>query len=181
MSIFTKIFGDPNKKIIDGLRPLIEHINTLEPRMSALSDDELKNQTTLLRERLKNGEALDDIMSEAFAATREAARRCLGQRHYDVQLMGGIMLHRGYISEMRTGEGKTLTATLAIYLNALAGKGAHVVTVNDYLARRDAAWMGKIYYALGLTVGCIQHEQAFLYDADYAGENVRGQNGDLTH
>ena len=181
MSIFTKIFGDPNKKIIDGLRPLIEHINTLEPRMSALSDDELKNQTTLLRERLKNGEALGDIMSEAFAATREAARRCLGQRHYDVQLMGGIMLHRGYISEMRTGEGKTLTATLAVYLNALAGKGAHVVTVNDYLARRDAAWMGKVYHALGLTVGCIQHEQAFLYDADYAGENVGDQNGDLTH
>src|SRR3989338_6161216 len=164
MSIFTKIFGDPNKKIIDGLHPLIEHINALEPRMSALSDDELKNQTTLLRERLKNGEALDDIMSEAFAATREAARRCLGQRHYDVQLMGGIVLHRGKIAEMRTGEGKTLASTVPIYLNALTGKGAHVVTVNEYLAKRDAVWMGQIYHALGLSVACLVHEGALLYD-----------------
>ena len=120
-----------------------------------MTDEELREQTALFRERLAAGEALDDLLPEAFATVREAAKRTLGQRHYDVQLIGGIVLHRGEIAEMRTGEGKTLVATLAVYLNALEGKGVHVVTVNDYLARRDADWMGQIYRFLGLTVGVI--------------------------
>ena len=126
-----------------------------EPNIQALSDDELRGQTELFRQRLADGEKLDDLLPEAFATVREAAIRTLGQRHYDVQLIGGIALHRGEIAEMKTGEGKTLVATLAVYLNALEGKGVHVVTVNDYLARRDADWMGQIYRFLGMTVGVI--------------------------
>lgn len=180
MSLITKLFGDPNKKIIEGLRPAIERINALEKNVSSMSDEELKGQSALFRKRLEEGETLDGILCEAFAVCREAARRCLGQRHYDVQLMGGMMLHRGYIAEMRTGEGKTLTATLAVYLNALSGKGVHVVTVNDYLARRDAAWMGKVYHALGLSAGSIQHEQAFLYDPDFVPEAQQEQEDGST-
>ena len=123
-------------------------------------------KTAEFRARLKDGETLDDLLVEAFALVREAARRNIGQRHYDVQLIGGVVLHRGQIAEMKTGEGKTLVATLSVYLNALAGQGVHLVTVNDYLARRDPVWMGPIYHALGLTVGCLQHDSAYLYDPE---------------
>ena len=132
---------------------IVETINGYEPTISAMTDDELRGQTELFRQRLADGAKLDDLLPEAFATVREAAIRTLGQRHYDVQMIGGIALHRGEIAEMRTGEGKTLVATLAVYLNALPGKGVHVVTVNDYLAKRDADWMGQIYRFLGLTVG----------------------------
>ncbi|MEY4744798.1 MAG: preprotein translocase, SecA subunit [Candidatus Parcubacteria bacterium] len=167
MSFLAKIFGDPNAKVIAGLLAEAERVNALEPRFTAMTPPQLKEASLALRERVNGGESLDDILPEAFAVCREAARRTLGQRHYDVQLMGGITLHRGQIAEMRTGEGKTLTSTLAVYLNALSGKGVHVVTVNDYLARRDAVWMGQVYDALGLTVGCINHDSAFLYDAGF--------------
>ena len=133
-------------------------INEIEPQLVALSDDALRARTAQFKQQLADGAELDDILVEAFATVREAAKRTLGQRHFDVQLMGGMVLHRGMIAEMKTGEGKTLVATLPVYLNALAGKGVHVVTVNDYLARRDAEWMGQIYRFLGLTVGCIVHE-----------------------
>ncbi|MFA5188963.1 MAG: preprotein translocase subunit SecA [Patescibacteria group bacterium] len=172
MSILTKIFGDPNKRVLDKIQPLIEQINSLENEMIKLSDEGLKNKTQEFKDRLAkgpHGEAgatLDDILAEAFAVVREAAKRVLGQRHFDVQLIGGVVLHQGQIAEMRTGEGKTLTSTLPIYLNALAGKGVHVVTVNDYLARRDCAWMGQIYNFLGLSVGCIQNQRVtYLYDS----------------
>ena len=167
MSFLEIIFGDPNKKVIKELEPVVSKINELESSFISLSSDELRAKTSEFKERLNKGETLDNILPEAFATVREAARRKLGQRHYDVQLMGGIVLHRGEITEMKTGEGKTLTSTLPIYLNALTGKGVHVVTVNDYLARRDAVWMGQVYAALGLTVGSIQHESAFLYDESY--------------
>ncbi len=182
MSFLATLFGDPNKKIIEKLKPIVQRINALEEQLTSLSDEELRGKTTFFRERLKNGEDLEALLPEGFAVCREASKRVLGQRHYDVQLMGGMMLHRGYIAEMRTGEGKTLTATLAVYLNALEGKGVHVVTVNDYLARRDAAWMGRVYHALGLTVGSIQHESAFLYDPDYRPEETDGtQEENATH
>ena len=129
-----------------------------------LSDFELQNKSKELKSAVQSGRGLDDALPEAFALAREAARRTLGQRHFDVQLIGGTVLHRGEIAEMKTGEGKTLTATLAVYLNALTGEGAHVVTVNDYLARRDTVWMGQIYHFLGLTVGCLNHLQSFVYD-----------------
>ena len=166
MSILTKIFGDPNKKVLAKIQPLIEQINLLEKDIEKLSDEELKNKTQIFKDRLTKGETLDDLLVEAFAVVREAAKRVLGQRNFDVQLIGGIVLHQGQIAEMKTGEGKTLTSTLAIYLNALAGRGVHVVTVNDYLARRDCAWMGQIFNFLGLTVGCIQNQRvSYLYDS----------------
>ena len=149
------IFGSSNDRYVRSLKKIVDKINALEPAMSAMTDEELKAQTAIFRARLAKGEELDDLLPEAFATVREAAQRTLGQRHYDVQLVGGIVLHRGEIAEMRTGEGKTLVATLAVYLNALEGKGVHVVTVNDYLARRDADWMGQIYRFLGMTVGVI--------------------------
>src|SRR5881227_185408 len=150
------IFGSSNDRYVRSLRKTVDRINALEPSVHAMSDEELQGQTARFKERLANGEELDALLPEAFATVREAAQRTLGQRHYDVQLIGGIVLHRGEIAEMRTGEGKTLVATLATYLNALEGKGVHVVTVNDYLARRDAEWMSPIYQGLGLTVGAIQ-------------------------
>ncbi|MDD5251847.1 MAG: preprotein translocase subunit SecA [Patescibacteria group bacterium] len=165
MSLLTKVFGDPNERVIKSLLPLVEEINNLEKEVAGLSPEQLKDASLELRAKLEHGATLDDILPRAFAICREAAKRTLGQRHYDVQLMGGIVLHRGQIAEMRTGEGKTLTATLAVYLNALTGKGVHLVTVNDYLARRDAAWMGQVYDALGLSVACINHDSAFRYDA----------------
>ena len=158
MSFFTKIFGDPNAKAVKEILPVVEKINALEPEMQKLSLDQLKNKTVEFRERLAKGETLDDLLPEAFATVREISRRVTGMRHFDVQMIGGTVLHRGQISEMRTGEGKTLVATLPVYLNALAGKGVHVVTVNDYLAKRDAVWMSQIYDALGLTVGIIQQQ-----------------------
>jgi len=177
MSLLNKIFGDPNARVLKRLAPFVEEITAREPDFKKLSDEALRGKTAEFRRRLNDGEALDDLLTEAFAAVREAAVRTLKQRHFDVQLLGGIILHRGMIAEMKTGEGKTLTATLAIYLNALPARGVHVVTVNDYLAKRDAVWMGQIYHALGLTVGSIQHESAFVYDPHY--EEVRSQKSEV--
>ena len=160
----ARVLGGSNERAVKKLRSEVEEINALEPSFERLSDDELEAKTAELKKVLAEGEELEDILDEAFAAAREAAKRTLGQRHFDVQLMGGTVLHEGKIAEMRTGEGKTLVATLAAYLNALTGDGVHVVTVNDYLARRDAQWMGAIYHLLGLTVGVLQHESAFIYD-----------------
>ena len=152
-----KLFGTVNERIVKAHAAQISAINDLERSLEALSDEELRAKTAEYRKRVADGETLEDLLIEAFAITREAAKRTLGQRHYDVQLVGGIVLHQGKIAEMATGEGKTLVATLPVYLNALEGKGVHVITVNDYLAQRDAAWMGEIYQFLGLTVGCIVH------------------------
>ncbi len=156
MSFLTKIFGDPNAKVLKSIEPIIAQINSKELEIQELSVADLKNKTIEFKERLTRGETLDDILPEAFAVVREMSRRLTGMRHFDVQLIGGVVLHRGQIAEMRTGEGKTLVATLPVYLNALAGKGVHLVTVNDYLAKRDAVWMGQIYDALGLSIGVIQ-------------------------
>ncbi|MCC6934581.1 MAG: preprotein translocase subunit SecA, partial [Candidatus Yanofskybacteria bacterium] len=164
MSFFSFIFGDANARAVRALQPVVEAINALEPSMQALSAAELRGLTVAFRARLEKGESLDDLLPEAFAAVREASVRVSGKRHFDVQLMGGMVLHQGKIAQMSTGEGKTLTATLAVYLNALAGKGVHVVTVNDYLSRRDATWMGQIYHALGVTVGVLNHEASYRYD-----------------
>ena len=164
MSLFNKIFGDENTSFVKRAFKVVDKINALEPEYKKLSDEELKNKTQEFKTLLVSNQTLDTILPQAFAAAREAAIRTLGQRHFDVQLVGGIALHEGKITEMRTGEGKTLTATLAVYLNELLGKGAHIVTVNDYLARRDAVWMGQIYNALGLSVGCINHDTSYIYD-----------------
>ena len=157
LGIAKKLFGTENDRALKKLRPLVEKINGLEPKFEAMTDDALRAQTQVYRDRLEAGETLDDLLPEAFATVREAAKRTLGQRHYDVQLIGGIALHRGEIAEMRTGEGKTLVSTLAAYLNALGGRGVHLVTVNDYLATRDSEWMGQIYDFLGMSVGCINN------------------------
>ena len=171
--LLIKVFGDPNEASIKEFRPVVEDVNALEPEMEALDDEELKGLTDEFRRRLDEGETLEELLPESFAATREVARRTIGQRHYDVQLLGGAVLHAGKIAEMKTGEGKTLTATLAVALNALTGRGVHVVTVNDYLAKRDTQWMGQIYHALGLTTGCIQHDEAFLYDPAWESPDPR--------
>ncbi len=175
---FSSIFGDPNAKTVKLLKADAEKIGTFEPAIQALSADELKAKTVEFRDRLAKGETLDSMSHEAFAVVREASRRVLGQRHFDVQLMGGLALHQGNIAEMRTGEGKTLTATAPTYLNALTGKGVHVVTVNDYLAKRDAVWMGKVFASLGLTVGCIQHESGYVYDAEFKVESEKLKEGE---
>jgi len=167
MSFISKIFGDPNEKYIKGLRPIVEKINSFEPEFEKLSAEQLKEKTKDFKNRLESGESSDNILSEAFALVREAAKRTLNQRHFDSQLIGGIVLHQGKIAEMKTGEGKTLSSTLPAYLNALEGKGVHIVTVNDYLAKRDMVWMGQIYGALGLTVGCITNESGYVYDEKY--------------
>ena len=151
-----KLFGSSNDRKVKAFQDHAQRINALEPKFAALSDDELRMMTDAFRDRLSNGESLDKILPEAFAVVREASKRVLGQRQYDVQLAGGMILHEGGIAEMRTGEGKTLVATLPSYLNALTGRGVHVVTVNDYLARRDAEYVGPVYRFLGLTVGLIQ-------------------------
>ena len=160
----AKIIGGSDERVVRKMQPDVDALNALEPEIEALSDSELRGKTGELKTRIRKGEDLADLVIEAFAVVREAARRTLGQRHFDVQLVGGMVLHSGKIAEMRTGEGKTLVATLPAYLNALTGRGVHVVTVNDYLARRDAQWMGAIYHMLGLTVGTLQHDSAFLYD-----------------
>lgn len=165
-SVLKKVLGDPQAKTIKRLRKRVNDINALAPKYLKMSDDELKAQTEKLKKRLTK-ETLDDILPDAFAAAREAATRTLGQRHYDVQLIGGIVLHEGNVAEMKTGEGKTLVATAPVYLNALNGKGVHVVTVNDYLAQRDAGWMGQVYFALGMQVGVIMAERSFIYDPSY--------------
>jgi preprotein translocase subunit SecA len=175
------IFGSSNDRYVRSLRKVVDRINGFEPTISAMTDEELRGQTAIFRQRLADGHELDDLIPEAFATVREAAKRTLGQRHYDVQMIGGMVLHRGEIAEMRTGEGKTLVATLACYLNALEGKGVHVVTVNDYLARRDAEWMGQVYTFLGLTVGVIvpnlsdhQRREAYASDITYGTNNEFG-------
>ncbi len=179
--IFRRIFGSANDRYIKGLDKIVATINGLEPATEALSDGELRARTDEFRARLEKGETLEDLLPEAFATVREAAKRTLGQRHFDVQLKGGIVLHRGQIAEMKTGEGKTLVATLAVYLNALDGNGVHVVTVNDYLARRDSEWMGQIYKFLGLTVGCVvpgiddvARREAYGCDVTYGTNNELG-------
>lgn len=164
LSFLKGLLGDQNAKKIKEIEPLVQKVNQFADAFSALSKEELKNKTSEFKNRLEKGETLDDILPEAFALVREASTRTLKQRHFDVQIIGGVVLHRGGISEMRTGEGKTLVATLPAYLNALSGKGVHIVTVNDYLSRRDAVWMGQIYNFLGLSVGVINHETSFLYD-----------------
>ncbi|MFH1226204.1 MAG: preprotein translocase subunit SecA [bacterium] len=172
MPILSKLMGDPNQRAINKLMPLVEKINQLEKSLADLVDDDFPKKTTELKERLAKGESLDDLLPKAFALVREAAKRTIKQRHFDVQLIAGMALHQGQIAEMRTGEGKTLAATLPLYLNALAGQGCHLVTVNDYLSRRDCGWMGPIYHLLGLSVGVIIHEQAFVFDPDYTDEKT---------
>ncbi len=177
MSIYYKIFGDPNKKTLKKLEPLVEKINAMESDLEKLNDEQLKAKTDEFKQRINQGETLDEILAEVFAVVREASKRTTGMRHYDVQLIGGMVLHHGQIAEMRTGEGKTLVATLPVYLNALEGKGVHVVTVNDYLAKRDAIWMGQIYDFLGLSVGIIQNQRVtFVYDPLISG----GEQGEET-
>ena len=179
--VLAKIFGSKNDRMIKQYRKIVKTINDLEPTIEPLSDTELAAKTVEFRERIAQGATLDDLLPEAFAVVREAARRVLGERHYDVQLIGGIVLHQGKIAEMKTGEGKTLTSTAPIYLNALNGKGVHVVTVNDYLARRDVQWMGEVYRFLGMTCGCILHElndeqrrEAYAADVTYGTNNEFG-------
>jgi preprotein translocase subunit SecA len=164
LKALKRIIGDENERELRKLRPLVEAINRLEPQVEALTDAELRAKTDEFRARLREGETLDQLLPEAFAVVREVAKRRLGMRHFDVQIMGGIVLHLGKIAEMKTGEGKTLVATLPLYLNALEGKGCHLVTQNDYLAKRDVQWMGPIYHSLGLSVGVLQHEAAYRYN-----------------
>lgn len=179
--LISKVFGTNNARQLKSLQPIINNINALEPKISKLTDQELSNKTAEFKDQLSNGKTLDDILPEAFAVVRETSKRKLGQRHYDVQLIGGIVLHQGRIAEMKTGEGKTLTATLPLYLNALSGKGAHLVTVNDYLAKRDAEWMSPIFNFLGMTVGVLQNnmddsdrKEAYNSDIMYATNNELG-------
>src|SRR6478609_2233590 len=179
-NILAKIVGTQNERDLKKLRPIVGEIGALEPSIQALSDEQLRGKTAEFRGRMAQGETLDDLLVEAFAVVREAGKRVLNMRHFDVQLIGGAVLHKGMIAEMKTGEGKTLVATLPAYLNALEGKGVHVVTVNDYLARRDSEWMGRIYRFLGMTVGVIQHE---LNDAErqvaYASDITYGTNNEF--
>src|SRR5271154_4881120 len=181
MSVFAKVLRAGEGKKVRNLQAIVPAINALEPEVSALSNDELAHMTVAFRERLAEGEDLNDLLVEAFAAVREAAKRTIGQRHYDVQLMGGMALHFGWIAEMRTGEGKTLVSTAPAYLNALEGNGVHLVTVNDYLAKRDSVWMGRIYKALGLTVGLVSAEQPDFEQKRiaYAADITYGTNTEL--
>src|SRR2546422_4798600 len=179
-TLLAKVVGTQNERELKRLRPIVAQVNALEPGVTALSDEQPRAKPAEFKQRVANGDTLDQLMSEAFAVVREAGRRVLNMRHFDVQLIGGAVLHKGRIAEMKTGEGKTLVATLPAYLNALGGKGVHVVTVNDYLARRDSEWMGKIYRFLGMTVGVIQHE---LNDAErqvaYAADITYGTNNEF--
>ena len=180
-SLLTRVFGSRNERLLRQLQTSVVKINALEAGMEKLTDAELQAKTPEFQKRVAEGEALDKLLPEAFAVCREASRRVLGMRHYDVQLIGGMVLHLGKIAEMRTGEGKTLVATLPVYLNALEGKGVHVVTVNDYLARRDSAWMGKLYTWLGLSVDVVypgmphgDKHAAYAADITYATNNEIG-------
>ena len=175
VTLLKRIVGDTPERAAEKLRgSLVPRVNVLEDSVRALDDHGLRARTDEFRRRLDDGAALSDILPEAFAVVREAARRTLGQRHYDVQLIGGAVLNDGKIAEMKTGEGKTLVATLPAYLNALSADGVHIVTVNDYLARRDPVWMGPIYSLLGLSVGCLQHDAAYVYDPELANAGKRG-------
>jgi preprotein translocase subunit SecA len=180
-NLLKKIVGTKNERELKRIRPMVDTINDLEAGMKALTDDQLRMKTPEFRTRLENGEDLDDLLSEAFAVVRETARRTINMRHFDVQLIGGIVLYEGTIAEMATGEGKTLVATLPVYLNALSGEGVHLVTVNDYLAKRDARWMGPVYEFLGLSVGVIVHglddderKEAYACDITYGTNNEFG-------
>src|SRR5579885_3498387 len=180
-TLFAKIFGTKHEREVKKMLPLVQAINDFEPKIQSLSDAELAAKTIEFKERLAQGATLDDLLVEAFAVCREAGRRVLKMRHFDVQLIGGMVLHQGKIAEMETGEGKTLVATLPVYLNALEGKGVHVVTVNDYLAKRDSEWMGKLYSFLGLSVGVIVHDlddderrEAYAADITYGTNNEFG-------
>jgi preprotein translocase subunit SecA len=180
-NLLTKIFGSKNERDLKRLQPLVAQIGNLEEQMAQLSDEALAAKTVEFRQRLTQGAVLESLLPEAFAVVREAGKRALGMRHFDVQLIGGMVLHQGKIAEMKTGEGKTLVATLAAYLNALPGHGVHIVTVNDYLARRDAEWMGRIHRFLGLSVGCIVHgltdaqrKDAYACDITYGTNNEFG-------
>ena len=181
MGLIEKIFGTHSQNELKRIYPIVDHIEALEPEMKQLSDSELKDKTREFKERLSKGETLDDILPEAFAVVREAAARVLGMRHYRVQLIGGIILHQGRIAEMKTGEGKTLVSTLPAYLNGLTGEGVHIVTVNDYLAKRDAEWMGQVHQFLGLTVGVVLNDmnsddrrKAYACDITYVTNNELG-------
>ena len=165
-TLLTKIFGSRNDRLLKQYRKTVERINALEAPLESLSDEALRQKTEEFKARVAQGEALDEVLPEAFAVVREASKRVMKMRHFDVQLIGGIALHQGKIAEMRTGEGKTLTATLPVYLNALSGKGVHLVTVNDYLARRDAQWYAPALDLLGITIGVIQNNGSFRYTAD---------------
>lgn len=169
-SLLNFFRGNSTARTAKKLQPIVDRVNALEEKIQRLSDSEMRDYTASLRERVQAGEKLDAMLPEAFALVREATLRTLGKRQFDVQIMGGVVLHQGNIAEMRTGEGKTFAAPLAVYLNALEGKGVHVITVNDYLVRRDCTWMGQVYHYLGLTVGCLQHESAFVFDPDYEGD-----------
>ncbi len=180
-TLAQKLFGSSNDRILKSVKAKVLEINAFEEKIAPLSDDDLIAKTDEFRDALKNGKSLDDILPEAFACVREAATRALGERHYDVQLMGGIVLNQGRITEMKTGEGKTLVSTLPAYLNAISGKGVHVVTVNDYLAKRDSEWMAQVFHKLGLTVGCIlsgvpddERRAAYASDITYGTNNEFG-------
>src|SRR6201981_2920484 len=179
-AVARKLFGSSNDRRIRAYRPRVDEVNALEPELEALSDEALRARTEEFKQQLVEGQTVDDILVPAFATVREAAKRTLGQRHFDVQLVGGMVLHQGKIAEMKTGEGKTLVATLPVYLNALTGNGVHVVTVNDYLAKRDSEWMGKLYRFLGLSVGVIVHD---LDDDErreaYAADVTSGPNNEF--
>src|SRR5215510_174147 len=181
LNFFKKIVGDSNERAVKNIMPVANEIEGLKEEFQALSDDQLREKTAEFKQRLADGETLDDLLPEAFAAVREAARRTIGQFHYEVQLIGGIVLHQGKIAEMKTGEGKTLVATLPLYLNALEGKGAHLVTVNDYLAKVGAGWMGPIYHRLGLSVGFIAHDYSALYDPDFIDIEANQEDTRLVH
>src|SRR5829696_2166867 len=179
-TLLAKVIGTQNERDLKKIRPMVAEVNAKEPEIAKLSDSQLREKTEQFRQRLTAGESIDELLPDAFAVVREAGKRVLNMRHFDVQLIGGVVLHRGRIAEMKTGEGKTLVATLPAYLNALAGKGVHVVTVNDYLARRDSEWMGRLYRFLGMTVGVIQHD---LGDAErkaaYASDITYGTNNEF--
>src|SRR4030066_1330748 len=172
-TLLGKVFGTKNERELKRLWPIVEQVNSMETQMTGLSDEQLREKTKEFRKKLEAGTPLDNILPEAFAVVREVSRRRLRMRHFDVQILGGIVLHEGKIAEMKTGEGKTLVATLPVYLNALEGKGVHVVTVNDYLAKRDTQWMGQISHFLGLSVGAIQHDSSFIYDPSYFSTDKR--------
>ena len=185
MGFFTKIFGTHSEHELKRIYPIVDKIEAMEPEFEKLSDEELQHKTVEFKERLEKGETLDDLLVEAFATVREASKRVLGMRHYRVQLIGGVILHQGRITEMRTGEGKTLVSTLPAYLNALSGNGVHIVTVNDYLAKRDAEWMGQVHEFLGLKVGVIlnsmdndERREAYACDITYATNNELGFDTD---
>src|ERR1017187_49360 len=179
-AVARKLFGSANERRIRSYQPRVAEINALEPELAALSDEALKARTAEFKKQVADGASLDDILVPAFATVREAAKRAIGQRHFDVQLIGSMILHEGSIAEMKTGEGKTLVATLAVYLNAISGKGVHVVTVNDYLAARDAEWMGRVYRFLGLSVGVILSQmEAANKQAAYAADVTYGTNNEF--